>query len=156
MQPPFLHSHCVCHLFTLSIPSSLHPSPLHSVHPSYRGSSEHSRPGLVKPMCFSGTAKAGEAPRAQTHPSCLSAGTATLPVGQPTTLSVDSSVEAENPECSVLPCPHNGGRCGTSWNMLPNYEPLTQTGAPGTTPPQGHLAQVYRELLREPQHTLHG
>lgn len=168
MPTPLVALGCSCCAAT--IPSlSLCLSSLHSVHPFFTASITPSQcPSLIQGQLRAQQTWAckahvllwhsqGRRGTQSTNPSLLPlCCTATLPVGQPTTLSVDSSVEAENAECSVLPCPHNGGRCGTSWNMLPSYEPLTQTGAPGTTPPQGHLAQVYRELLREPQHTLHG
>lgn len=44
------------------------------------------------------------------------------------------------------------------WNLLERavqLGALPPVGAPGATPPQGHSPQLYSELLREAQHTLH-
>lgn len=117
VQPLLLHS------VTDSAISSLCPSSPHCVH-ACRGSSECGRPGLEKPMCFSGPAKAGEdkatpaASALHCHP----------PWGQPTTHTGPPCNQRTRMFCAALTSQWR--EVWNFWKVLPSQEPLTPMGPP--------------------------
>lgn len=140
VQPLLLHSvcHCVCHLFTLSITSSLCPALAQGQLTVWQ-----TWPCKAHVLLWHSQGRRGTP--GQNHPSWLS--TALPPCrGQPTALALHGNRGAGG-FCAAL-----SSQWRELWNLL---EPLTQTGAPGATSPQGHSPRVYSELLGEPQHTLH-